>query len=201
MDIINYFSENVTALLLIPLLIFFARIFDVSLGTIRIILVSKGYRTVASLFGFFEALIWVTAASQVMQNLNSFFYYVVWAFGFAMGTYVGVIFEQKLSLGQVIVRVITNKDASDLVADLRERKYHLTSVNAEGLHGPVTLIFMVLKRIDMKEVIGTIKDFNPNAFYSVEDVRSVSGSYFKKNTVVETPRRFFNLEKFTLNRK
>lgn len=201
MDIINYFSENVTALLLIPLLIFFARIFDVSLGTIRIILVSKGYRTVASLFGFFEALIWVTAASQVMQNLNSFFYYVVWAFGFAMGTYVGVIFEQKLSLGQVIVRVITNKDASDLVADLKERKYHLTSVNAEGLHGPVTLIFMVLKRIDMKEVIGTIKDFNPNAFYSVEDVRSVSGSYFKKNTVVETPRRFFNLEKFTLNRK
>ncbi|NLO20038.1 MAG: DUF2179 domain-containing protein [Ignavibacteria bacterium] len=201
MDIINYFSENVTALLLIPLLIFFARIFDVSLGTIRIILVSKGYRTVASLFGFFEALIWVTAASQVMQNLNSFFYYVVWAFGFAMGTYVGVIFEQKLSLGQVIVRVITNKDASDLVADLRERKYHLTSVNAEGLHGPVTLIFMVLKRVDMKEVIGTIKDFNPNAFYSVEDVRSVSGSYFKKNTVVETPRRFFNLEKFTLNRK
>ena len=60
---------------------------------------------------------------------------------------------------------------------------------------------MVLKRVDMKEVIGIIKTFNPNAFYSVEDVRSVSGSYFKKNDILETPRRFLNLEKFTLNRK
>jgi len=201
MDLNTYFDENIVTLLIIPLLIFCARIIDVSLGTIRIIMVSKGYRVMSSLFGFFEAFIWVTAASQVMQNLNNFYYYVVWGLGYASGTYIGILFEQKLSLGQVIVRVITNKDASELVAVLKERKYHLTAVDAEGVHGPVKLIFMVLKRIDMKGVIGIIKTFNPKAFYSVEDVRSVSGSYFKKNDILETPKRLLNLQKFSLNRK
>lgn len=201
MDFITYFYDNINALLLIPLLIFIARIIDVSFGTIRIIMVSKGYRVMSSLFGFFEAFIWVTAASQVMQNLNNFYYYIVWGLGYATGTYVGILFEQKLSLGQIIIRIITNKDATELVADLKNRKYHLTTVDAEGVHGPVKLIFMVLKRIDMKEVVSIIKTFNPNAFYSVEDVRFVSGRFFKKNDLLETPRRFLNLEKFTLNRK
>ncbi len=201
MDFITYFYDNINALLLVPLLIFIARIIDVSFGTIRIIMVSKGYRAVASLFGFFEAFIWVTAASQVMQNLNNFYYYIVWGLGYATGTYVGILFEQKLSLGQIIIRVITNKDATELVADLKKRKYHLTTVDAEGVHGSVKLIFMILKRIDMKEVVGIIKTFNPNAFYSVEDVRFVSGSYFKKNDLLEKTRRFLNMKKYTLNRK
>ena len=170
--------EFFVAWILTPLLIFIARIFDVSVGTIRIILIAKGLRKFAPLLGFFESLIWILAVSQIMMHLNNFYYYIAYASGFATGTYLGMILEEKLSLGYIIVRVITYKDATELVLNLREKKYTATVLNADGVTGAVKLIFLVIKRTHSEEVIKLIKHYNPNAFYTVEDVKFVSGGVF-----------------------
>lgn len=172
----NY--EMFVAWILTPFLIFIARIFDVSVGTIRIILIAKGLRKFAPLLGFFESLIWILAVSQIMMHLNNFYYYIAYAMGFATGTYLGMILEEKLSLGYIVIRVITYKDAHELVINLREKKYTVTVLEAEGVTGPVKLIFLVIKRINSGEVIKLIKHYNPNAFYTIEDVKFVSGGVF-----------------------
>ena len=95
--------------LLLPLLIFCARIIDVSIGTLRIIFVSKGKRNIAPLLGFFEVLVWILAISEIMQNLNNWVCYVAYAAGFAAGNYVGMIIEEKLAIGILIIRIIIIK--------------------------------------------------------------------------------------------
>ena len=93
------------SVILIPILIFVARIFDVSISTLRIILVNKGHSLLAPLLGFFEALIWVIVISQVMQNLDSPFNYFAYAAGFAAGTYVGIFMDKKLAMGTSLIKL------------------------------------------------------------------------------------------------
>lgn len=162
----------------VPLLICLARIIDVSLGTLRIILVSRGMKVVAPILGFFEILIWLFALGQIMQNLTNVTNYFAYALGFAIGNYLGISLEQKLAMGKVIVRVITGRDASELIAFLRKEDFSLTVVEAEDSTGPVHLLFTVIKRSQLPFVTMYIKRFNPRAFYSVEDVRFVSGGIF-----------------------
>ncbi len=169
----DVFGQDVYGYIILPIFIVLARIVDVSLGTMRIILISKGYRKVAPLLGFFEAFVWILAVSQVMKHLDNMYYFVMYAFGFATGTFVGMLLENKLSLGQVIVRVITKYDASELIANLTSDNYNLTIVDADGQFGKVKLIFMVMKRQYLNEAIEIIKNYNPTAFYTVEDVKFV----------------------------
>ena len=159
---------------IIPVLIFLARICDVTLGTLRIVFISKGDKTIAPFLGFLEVLIWLIAITQVMENLSNVASYLAWAGGFATGNFLGLRVEQKLALGQVVVRVITVEPADMLIDQLKGRGYRLTSVDARGTRGKVNLLFMIVKRKKLDEVIGIIRSFNPQAFYSIEDVRSVS---------------------------
>lgn len=169
----DIFGQDVYGFVILPLFIVLARVTDVGLGTMRIILISKGYRKIAPLLGFFESFIWVLAVSQIMKNLDNFYYFVMYALGFAIGTYVGMFLESKLSLGQVIVRIITKYDASELVANLVSDNYNLTVTDADGQFGKVKIIFMVMKRQYLNEAIEIIKSYNPHAFYTVEDVKFV----------------------------
>jgi len=172
-------TENfIVSFIIVPLLIFLARIFDVSVGTIRIILIAKGLKKIAPILGFFESLIWILAVSQIMMHLNNFYYYVAYASGFAVGTLIGMIIEEKISLGYVIIRVITYKEADELVEHLRKNKYTVTVLDAMGVNGPVKLIFLVLRRTNTEEIINIIKYYNPNAFYTIEDVKFVNGGVF-----------------------
>lgn len=175
MNISELFGEFTTVWVIIPILILMARILDVSIGTLRIILIGKGYKKIAPMLGFIESFVWIIAVSQIMQNLNNVYYYVAYAGGFATGTYIGMAIEEKLSLGYVIIRVITHKDASDLVASFRSKNYPVTILDAEGINGKVSVLFLVIQRSLTESIIDFIKDYNPNAFYSIEDVRFVSG--------------------------
>lgn len=168
-----YFGNETYSLIILPLFIMFARVIDVSLGTLRIILISKGYRSAAPILGFVESFIWVLAVSQIMQNLNSIYLFAMYALGFALGTYVGMVLEGRLSLGQVIVRVITKHDASELVARLIKENHNLTTTDAEGQFGKVKIIFIVMKRDFLNDAISIIKSYNPQAFYTVEDLKFV----------------------------
>jgi uncharacterized protein YebE (UPF0316 family) len=168
--------------LIIPVLICLSRIIDVSLGTLRIILVAKGAKLIAPILGFFEVLIWLIAIGQVMQNLTNVTNYLAYATGFAIGNYLGILIEQKLALGIVVVRVITSTDASNLINFLKEENFGVTTIEAEGSAGQVHLIYTVIKRTSLQFVVKQIKNFNPKAFYSVEDIRYVSEGVFPQKT-------------------
>ncbi|MDX2414998.1 MAG: DUF5698 domain-containing protein, partial [Bacteroidales bacterium] len=102
---------------ILPLLIFFARIMDVSIGTVRIILVSKGYKKLAPIAGFFEILIWIIAITRIVDNLDNWICYIAYALGFATGNYIGMIIEERLALGYETVRIITKREANNLVQE------------------------------------------------------------------------------------
>lgn len=170
-------SETFT-FIIVPVLIFFARVCDVTMGTIRIIFVSRGHKFLAPLVGFFEILIWLIAIGKIFQNLNNITCYIAYAGGFAAGNLVGIWLEEKLAMGSVIIRVITRKDGVELIKSLRSAGYGATSIAAEGSSGTVSVIYSVIKRSDLDDVIGIVKRFNPKAFYSIEDVRFVSEGVF-----------------------
>lgn len=163
---------------IVPILICLARIVDVSLGTLRIIFVSRGMKIFAAALGFFEVLLWLVAIGQIMKNLNHVGNYFAYATGFAIGNYVGIILEEKLAIGKIAIRIITNHDAVALIDFLREKKFLVTVVDAEGSTGAVNILFMAIWRSQLPLVKDYILRFNPQAFYTVEDIRYVSGGDF-----------------------
>jgi uncharacterized protein YebE (UPF0316 family) len=167
----NFVGGSFFALFIIPLFIFLARIVDVSLGTIRIIFVSKGLKYMAPILGFFEVLIWLVAIQQIMANLTNVYYYLAYAGGFAAGTYVGIILEEKISIGKVIIRIVTGEDSKRLLNAMDKAKYTVTTIGATGHDGKVNLILSVTNRKDIPNIIKIIKKYNPNAFYTVEDIK------------------------------
>jgi len=169
-----FFQTPTFTLLVIPILIFLGRIVDVTVGTMRIIFVSRGLRFLSVAFGFIEILVWLMAIRQIMGNLNHWIYYISYAAGFSMGNFIGITIERHLAIGHIIVRVITRRDATDLENHLRNHDYMLTSVDAEGEAGPVKILFMVIRRKVLPDVVRIIRKFNPLAFYTVEDLRYVS---------------------------
>lgn len=163
---------------IIPLLIFVARVCDVTLGTVRVIFVSKGLKYIAPVIGFFEVLIWLLAIGQIMNNLANPVCYLAYAGGFATGNYVGIIVAEKLSLGNVILRVIIQKDVADLIQSLSSKKYGVTSVEGAGAQGKVNIIFTVVPRKEIERVIEIVKKFSPAAFYTIEDIALVQEGIF-----------------------
>lgn len=162
----------------LPLLIFLARVCDVSIGTVRIIFVARGKRLLAPLLGFFEILIWLLAIQQVMQNLTNILCYLAYAGGFAAGTFVGMVIEEHLAIGMVVIRIITQQSADELVSALKEQECGVTIVDAKGTRGKVKIIYSVINRRDIDEIINIIKRYNPKAFYTIEDVREAYKGVF-----------------------
>lgn len=159
---------------ILPLLIMMARVVDVSLDTIRVIMVAKGYRNLAPFVGFFQSLIWLITITRIMANLDNWFTYIGYATGFGLGTYVGMVLEGKLALGYELVRVITKKGADELIQDLREQGFAITTVPGMGREGEVGVIYIIIRRKVLSNVVDIIQKFNPNAFYTIEDMRFVS---------------------------
>ena len=163
---------------LLPLLIFIARVTDVTLGTVRVIFVARGLKYLAPIVGFFEIIIWLLAIGQIMKNLSNPICYIAYAGGFAMGNYVGIWIAEKLSLGVVLIRVITSKDASELIEYLKTAEYGVTIVEAKGTAGNVQVVFTIVPRREVPSVANLIKQFNPKAFYTIEEVGFVERGIF-----------------------
>jgi uncharacterized protein YebE (UPF0316 family) len=159
------------------LLIFLSRTIDVSIGTIRIILVGKGLKWQAAFCGFFEVLVWLIAITQIMQHLSNFIMYIAYASGFAFGTYVGVLIENRLAFGYIVVQVITKVNANELVDELRRKNIGNINFGATTPNGRVRLVYIVLKRKEIRSVFKVVKEHNPNAYYIVQDIRSLSDTY------------------------
>ncbi len=165
----------------LPILVFFARISDQSIGTVRLIFLAKGQKKIAPILGFFEVIIWLLTVSQVMKHIDNALAFVAYGGGFAMGNYIGMVIEEKLSIGNVIIRIIPTKATGDLVHFLRESNYGVTTVPAEGSRGDVNIIFTIIKRKNVEHVVSIINRFNPNAFYTIEDVKAINEGIFQQN--------------------
>ena len=171
-------APDLYAWLFLPLMIFVARVADVTLGTVRVIFVSRGMKYVAPIVGFVEILIWLLAIGQVMQKLSNPACYIAYAAGFATGNFVGISIAERLSLGVVMIRVITAQDALPLVERLKAQNYGVTSVDGHGASGQVKVVFTLVPRREVPSVVGLIKTFNPHAFYSIEEVGFVEKGVF-----------------------
>jgi uncharacterized protein YebE (UPF0316 family) len=181
MEFLNPDTETFRWVIL-PLLIFFSRIADQSLGTIRLIFLSKGFKFYAPLLGFFEVIIWLLAVTQILKHVDSAISYVAYGAGFAAGNFLGMWLEEKISIGKVIIRIIPKADTSQLLNYMKTQNMGITKVDASGSMGPVKIIFSVLNRKDLKHLIPAINQYNPHAFYSIEDVRAVREGIFKPSS-------------------
>lgn len=165
---------------ILPTLIFLMRVVDVSVSTVRIILVMRGKRKFAAFLGFFEVLVWLLAITLIIQNLRNIACYLGYASGYAAGVYVGMHIENKMALGMQIVRIITRRDASALISNLKSEGYGVTSLDGQGAMGPVKVIFTIIKRKDIEHLFENIRRFNPQAVVSVEDVRFADQALLRK---------------------
>jgi uncharacterized protein YebE (UPF0316 family) len=175
----SFLNSDQFSYFVLPVLIFLARICDVSIGTLRIIFVSKGKKYIAPLLGFFEVLIWITVVSRVMQNLDNYINYIAYAAGFATGNFAGMIIEEKLAMGIQMVRVFTYQRGQELVQLLNSRGFGATSVEAHGAREDVQLIYTIVHRNDLSKVVNIINEFNPKAFFTIEDVKAANEGIFR----------------------
>lgn len=176
--------------LIMPLFIFIARVGDVSISTLRIMFMMNGKKNIAPILGFLEALIWLLAIGQIFQNIDNPMSYIAYAGGFGAGTYVGMVFEEKLALGRVLVRVITPKSFPELISYMREKDYRFTKVGGEGSSGKVELLFTVMRRDMLPVFIEKVKSLDEKAFYTIESVKRVSEDDF--NVMDDKPRFSLN---------
>lgn len=166
------------SLVVVPLLIVLSRIADQTIGTLRLVYLSKGYKAIAPIMGFFEVLIWIIVVSQIFQQLDNYLYYVAYALGFALGNYIGLLIEEKLSLGKVVVRVFLKTQIENTVKELSEAGYGLTIMDAQGARGPVKILFSISNRKNVDNFLSIVSKYDLNAFYTVEDVRTSSEGIF-----------------------
>lgn len=186
----NFIESEEFTMVVIPVMIFLLRIIDVSLGTIRIIFVSKGFKQIAPVIGFFEILIWIFVVSRVMDNLDNWVSFIAYAGGFATGNLVGMRLEERLAIGHELVRVITKKEAFELIAALKNKGFGITSIKAMGVDGEVAVLYVIISRKKMDQVIELIRQYNPNALYTVEDIRKVSKEVYYGESPVKKSRLF-----------
>ncbi|MDN5331757.1 MAG: hypothetical protein PWP45_982 [Tepidanaerobacteraceae bacterium] len=158
--------------------IFFARVCDVSLATIRTLMVVRGNRLQAAAIGFFEVIIYITALNQVVGKLDNPVNLLVYASGFATGNYVGSLLEEKLALGLTTVHVITKNP--ELSEKVRSLGYGVTVLNGSGKEGTRHVLVISLARKNVPDLISYIENEDESAFITLMDTKSVRGGYFKQ---------------------
>lgn len=169
---------------ILPFIIFFGRICDVSLGTLRIIFVSKGEKYKAPLVGFFEVFIWIVVISQVLSRANDVVSYLSYAGGYAAGNFVGILIEQRIAFGVILFRVFTQKNGLELTKVLNSKGFGSTCTSGEGAVSKVDIVETVFDRKFEKNVDEIVREFDPNAFYIVEDIRSKQRGIFGRTSSI-----------------
>jgi uncharacterized protein YebE (UPF0316 family) len=156
-----------------PMLIFCMRVVDVSLATVRMLLIMRNAKVWAPVIGFFEVLIWLLAAGTAIQHLDSPWHVLGYAGGFAAGNLVGLLLEQKLAFGFASIQVFARDHGSELSEALRAFGHGVTQIPGRGREGPVELVVSVVKRKDLPKVSALVDDLAPGSFVSVEEPTAI----------------------------
>lgn len=164
-----------THIFLTGLVVFAARICDVSIGTIRTIVTVQGRTVIAFILAIFEITIWVTVAGTVINQIKDKPLLVVfYAFGYATGNVVGIMVERKLAFGTTILRIITRTAGKEIATHLREKGQPVTVFNGEGMQGPVHELYIACRRRDLKWMLPEVRQIDPKLFYVIEQARDMS---------------------------
>ncbi len=164
--------------LLIGVIVFLARVADVSMGTMRTISIVQGRTKIAFILGFFEVSMWLVVISAVVnQIISKPILGVFYALGFSTGNVVGIIIERRLAFGNMALRIITPGNGEEMTEKIRGAGFAVTTFRGEGLLGPVTLLYVVCRRKDLNDVVGIARKIQPDIFYTTEQECSVSRIY------------------------
>lgn len=155
-----------------PIFIFLARVSDVSIGTLRTIMIIRGHRALAPILGFFEVVIWVMAIGGVMKNLDQWYNVVAYAGGFATGNATGMWLERRLAIGQQAITLISRSRSPAVAQALRLAGYPVTEFQGKGMYGDVSLAFVVVSRREAPIVLRVSRGVDPDAFVTIDDVRT-----------------------------
>ena len=184
-------EHQVYQYIVLPFIIFFARICDVSLGTMRIVFVSKGKKHLAPILGFFELFIWIVVISEVFKNADNIVCYLAYAGGYAAGNYIGMNIEERLAIGSQLIKVFSAKDITPLQKCLNEAGFGVTVVEGDGSTGKVKILYTVINRKTFNQVEKILKEFDSLIFYVIEDVRMVNSGIFPATKYNKPFYRFF----------
>ena len=167
---------------LLYLIIFFAKIIEVSISTIRVVFIGKGERAKGAILGFVEIMIWLVVVSSVLNNITEDpIKMLIYAAAFSLGNYLGVTIESKIAVGLASIQVVVNEKDGEVLADiLREQGYGVTIIEGKGKNESIkNLLFIQLKRKKIPEAVKLVKQHNPEAYITVNDIKSMMGGYIK----------------------
>lgn len=157
-----------------PLIIFIARVFETSLETVRTIYIARGHANLASCMGIVKTGIWLLSTGLVLANLTDYWNTFAYLAGYGVGTLLGMEIEKLISIGYVIVRLITPQDPQQMVTVLATHGYGMTRIEGAGsFSNSVAIILMIVPRTELHQLVGIISKKYPNVLYTVEDVRSL----------------------------
>jgi uncharacterized protein YebE (UPF0316 family) len=156
---------------LLPLAIMCSRVVDVSIGTVRMIMVFRGKRYTAAVLGFFEVTVWLLAITGIISHVDSVTSYIAYGLGFAAGNIVGLMIEQKMAVGQQLVRFISSEEGENISRVLRAQGFGVTEFSGSGREGPVLLGFVIASRKKVPELMAIIDGVDSRAVVTIEDVR------------------------------
>jgi uncharacterized protein YebE (UPF0316 family) len=171
-------DQEIYQYIVLPAIIFFAHICDVSLGTMRIVFVSKGKKNIAPFLGFFELLIWIIVISEILKQADSIVCYIAYAGGYAAGNFIGMNIEERIALGSQLIQVFSSKDIAPLRTCLNEAGFGTTVVEGDGSAGKTNILYTVINRKTFAKAEKILKEFDPLIFYVIEDVKLVKSGIF-----------------------
>lgn len=160
------------------LLIFSLRIVDISLYTLRIMMVVRGRKGLAWLFALCQSIVFVSAIRAVLTGVDNLYNIIGYAAGFATGLVVGMTLESKLAIGYTHLRIISTGKGAAICERLREEGFAVTEMPARGRDGAVTAMNCSVLRRDASRAIGVITGVDKDAFITAENVRSMQKGFW-----------------------
>ncbi len=169
-------------LILKGLYIFTARVIIASLVSVRTILMTKNRKFLSSLIAFFESLLFIAVLGTVMKDLDNIWFIGAYAIGFSVGNYAGIMIEEKMAIGELVLRIIVDKSEDKLVEELRNNGFGVTVIKGEGRDGDRYLLFISIKRRDMEKIYEIIDKNRVSSFICTSDGRTNKGGVFRGKT-------------------
>lgn len=159
--------------LLGALFIFALRVFGITISTIRVLLMMRGKKLAAFVFGFFEVLAYVVAIAEVVNNLDNIWNVLGYCLGFSVGTVAGMIYDERTATGYANVRIVSRYQAQRIIEQIHTAGFGATVGYGHGRDGTVGMIVAVVRRKEAEAVCAIAESADPKAFITIEDARAV----------------------------
>lgn len=161
-------------------LIFFLRVLNSGIGTVRLVMLARGRRALTVFLGFFEALTFAVTVAGVVTDMSNIMNILAYCFGFATGAYLGMTLEARFITSYMVVNVVSALQGHEIAVALRESGYGVTETVGEGLNGKVTMLRSIVNRRDVPRVVEVITKLHPEAFVSIEEARAVQRGWLRR---------------------